>query len=34
VVKPDSGEFYAMVNEAIAVADLPLDDFAALQTKM
>jgi hypothetical protein len=33
VVKPDSGELSAMVNEAIAVADLPLADFAAVQTK-
>jgi hypothetical protein len=33
VVKPDFGEFSAMVNEAAAVADLPLGDFAALQTK-
>jgi hypothetical protein len=33
VVKPDFGEFSAMVNEVTAVADLPRNDFAALQTK-
>jgi hypothetical protein len=33
VVKPDFREFSAMVNGASAVADLPLGDFAALQTK-
>jgi hypothetical protein len=34
VVKPGFGEFSAMVNETVAVADLPRGDFAALQTKM